>query len=97
MRIALAALSMMPLAACMVTPAGQPGAGDPTGACRNEPLDQFTGQPASQALGARMLAASGARTIRWVPKGNVITMECSPHRVTVLLDGANRVESARCG
>ena len=47
MRIALAALSMMPLAACMVTPAGQPGAGDPTGACRNEPLDQFTGQPAS--------------------------------------------------
>jgi len=97
MRIALAALSALPLAACTVTPSGQPGTGDPTAACRNEPLDQFTGQPASQALGARMLAASGARVIRWVPKGSVITMEFSPHRVTVLLDGANRVESARCG
>jgi len=97
MRIALTALSAVPLAACMVTPSGQPGAVDPMGTCRNEPLAQFTGQPASQELGARMLAESGARTIRWVPKGSVITMEFSPHRVTVLLDGANRVESVRCG
>ena len=97
MRVALAVLSIVPLAACTVTPSEQPGTGNPTPACRNEPLDQYTGQPASQSLGARMLAASGARTIRWVPKGSVITMEFSPHRVTVLLDGSNRVESARCG
>jgi len=97
MRVALAAFSILPFAACTVTPSGQPGTGDPTAACRNEPLDQFAGQPASQALGARMLAASGARAIRWVPKGSVITMEFSAQRVTVLLDAANRVESARCG
>ena len=44
-----------------------------------------------------MLAASGAKSIRWVPKGSVITMEFSPDRLTVLLDGSNRVEAARCG
>lgn len=97
MRILLAAVSAIPLSACMVTPSGQPGAGDPVGACRNEGLAQFVGQPASQDRGARMLAQSGARTIRWVPKGAIITMEFSPDRLTVMLDGSNRVESARCG
>ena len=97
MRIALTALSAFPLAACMVTPSGQPGTGEPIGSCRNEGLGQFVGQPASQDLGARMLSQSGARTIRWVPKGGIITMDFSPDRLTVMLDGSNRVESARCG
>ena len=65
----------------------------PAGACRSEALAQFIGQPASQELGARMLAASGARIIRWVPKGGVVTMDFSPDRLTVQLDGANRVEA----
>jgi hypothetical protein len=97
MRIALDAIAALPLAACMATPSGQPGTGEPAGTCRNEPLAQFVGQPASQQLGARMLAASGARIIRWVPKGGIITMEFSPNRATVMLDGSNRVEAARCG
>jgi len=97
MRIALTTLSAFPLAACMVTPSGQPGAGEPVGSCRNEGLGQFVGQPATQELGARMLRESGARTIRWVPKGGIITMEFSPNRLTVMLDGSNRVEAARCG
>lgn len=97
MRIALTALSAVSLAACMVTPPGQPGTGDPVGSCRNEGLDQFVGQPASQELGARMLRESGARTIRWVPKGGIITMEFSADRLTVMLDGSNGVEAARCG
>ncbi len=44
-----------------------------------------------------MLTASGARTIRWVPKGGVVTMDFNPSRLTVQLDGANRVERANCG
>lgn len=97
MRTALAALSAIPLAACMVTPSGQPGTGEPIGSCRNEGLDKFVGQPASQDLGAQMLRESGARLIRWVPKGAIITMEFSADRLTILLDGSNRVEAARCG
>jgi hypothetical protein len=97
MRIAFATLASLPLMACMVTPPGQPGTGEIGGTCRNGPLAQFVGQPASQELGTTMLAASGAKAIRWVPKGSVITMEFSPDRLTALLDGSNRIEAARCG
>lgn len=68
-----------------------------SGACRSGPLSQFIGQPASQELGARMLAASGAKIIRWVPKGGMVTMDFSPNRLTVQLDGSDRVEHASCG
>ena len=67
------------------------------GTCRSEALGQFIGRPASGQLGSDMLRVSGARIIRWVPLGGVVTMDFSPVRVTVQLDGANRVQSANCG
>ena len=96
MRNLLGFAAALPLAACTIAQS-EPVGTLPEGPCRNEPLDQFIGQPASQELGARMLSASGARIIRWVPKGGVITMDFSPARLTVQLDGSNRVETARCG
>lgn len=96
MRCLLIALAAMPVAACTVAESASTG-GLPEGPCRNEPLAQFIGQPATQELGARMMAASGARILRWVPKGGVVTMDFSPARLTVALDGSNRVESANCG
>ena len=95
MRILLA-LSLLPLAGCMIAESktvDEMG----SGTCRSGSLAQFTGQPASQELGARMLAASGAKIIRWVPKGGAVTMDFSPNRLTVQLDGSNRVEHASCG
>lgn len=67
------------------------------GVCRSESLRQFIGQRASAQLGSDMLRASGARVIRWVPLGGAVTMDFSPARLTVQLDGANRVQSANCG
>jgi Peptidase inhibitor I78 family len=95
----LAALAILPLAACTIatSDATADGPAHPEGTCRNEALGQFTGRTASQDLGARMLRASGARIIRWVPKGGVVTMDFSPERITVLLDGSNRVDRASCG
>jgi hypothetical protein len=95
MRILLA-LSLLPLSGCMIAESKtveEMGAGD----CRNGSLAQFTGQSASQDLGARMLAASGGRVIRWVPKGAAVTMDFRADRVTVYLDGSNQVERASCG
>jgi hypothetical protein len=95
MRILLA-LSLLPLGGCMIAESKtveEMGAGS----CRNGSLAQFTGQPASQDLGARMLAASGGRVIRWVPKGAAVTMDYRADRVTAYLDSANRVERASCG
>lgn len=95
----LATLAILPLAACTIATSNATADNPPpiTDTCHNEALAQFTGQPASQELGARMLAASGARILRWVPKGGVVTMDFSPERITVLLDGSNRVERASCG
>ena len=70
----------------------------PVGAvCQSGGLSQFIGQRASAQLGREMLRASGARVIRWVPLGGVVTMDFSPARLTVQLDAANRVQSANCG
>ena len=95
----LIALTLLPLAACTIATSDATADGPPRvpASCSSSALSQFIGQPASQDLGQRMLRASGARIIRWVPKGGVITMDFSPERLTVQLDGSNRVESANCG
>ena len=97
MRLAFVVLPVASLAACAAVPAEPPMDGGLVQTCRNDALAQFAGQPASQELGARMLAVSGARTVRWVPKGGVVTMDFRGDRLTVQLDANNRVEVARCG
>lgn len=97
MRLLTASFGLLPLAACQIAQSDATAPGPMPGTCRPAALGQFAGQPASGELGARILAASGARTIRWVPKGSVVTMEFNAERVTVQLDGSNRVERASCG
>ena len=82
------------LSACSTVPAAP---AEPSGTCRNEGLERFVGQPASAELGAQMLAASGARILRWAGYGMMITMDFSPNRLTVRLTQDNRVEAASCG
>ncbi len=89
-------LPLFALAACATAPA-DPIVVKPSGTCRNEALPAFVGQPATPALGTQMLAASGARVLRWVAKGMMVTMDFSDDRLTVYLDAANRVERASCG
>lgn len=60
-------------------------------------LDSFKGERASTDLAARIMMASRAQHLRWVPYGAVITMEYGENRVTVKLDQQNRVISAACG
>jgi hypothetical protein len=44
-----------------------------------------------------MLQVSGARTIRWVQPGMMVTMEFSAQRLTVQLARGNVIERATCG
>lgn len=85
-------LAPLGLAACATT--APPPSG---GTCRPENLGQFTGQPATQALGAEMQRVSGARILQWVGHGMMVTMEFSPDRLRVYLTADNRVERANCG
>jgi hypothetical protein len=97
MRFVLATFALMPLAACTIAQSDATAIGPAPGTCHAEALAQFAGQPASQPLGTRMLTASGARVIRWVPKGGVVTMDFRADRITAYLDGSNRIERASCG
>ena len=96
MRLLLTILSL-PLAACASVAAEPPVMGGPLATCRGDALPNFSGQQATQELGSHMLAASGARAIRWVAKGMMVTMDFRGDRLTVYLDGANRIERASCG
>jgi hypothetical protein len=98
MRHVFASFALIPLAACTIAQSDATAVGPVpgTGTCRNEALAQFVGQPATKALGARMLAATGAQTIRWAPFGTAVTMEYRAGRITVFLDSSNRVERAGC-
>jgi hypothetical protein len=96
MRYALATFALIPLTACTIAQSDATAVGPAPGTCRNDALAQFVGQPATKDLGARMLAASGAQTIRWVSYGTAVTMEYRLGRITVFLDSSNRVERASC-
>ncbi len=65
--------------------------------CRSQGLERFVGRAATAELGAEMRRASGAKTVRWVPPGSMITMEYREDRLTVRVDAGNRVIAANCG
>lgn len=65
--------------------------------CRDGELDSFVGRPATADVGAELMRRSGARTLRWVTKGMMITMEFRSDRLTVWLDASNRIERLNCG
>lgn len=86
-----------PVAACV--PASQPAPVTPPAeaACSNDPLPAFVGRKASEAVGAEMLAASGARALRWVPPRTAVTMDFRADRLTVSYDDDMLITRASCG
>jgi hypothetical protein len=60
-------------------------------------LDSFKGETASVDLAARIMMASRAHNLRWVPYGTEAKLNRGANRVTVQLDQQNRVTSAVCG
>lgn len=84
------------LSGCAMTGAPTPpvSAG---GTCSNDGLAAFEGQKVTAALGAELLAKSGARTLRWGAPGMAMTMDYREDRLTVSYDEAMIITSARCG
>ena len=96
-KLALATATAIAVAGCAVAQPIPVHGATPGYACSNAGLARFVGQPATAALGSEMLRVSGARILRWLQPGQIVTMEFSPERLTVHLDSSNRVESASCG
>tara|TARA_B100000378_G_scaffold275483_1_gene271646 strand:+ start:498 stop:797 length:300 start_codon:yes stop_codon:yes gene_type:complete len=99
MRVALTGWMALALAGC--AGANVPGPQTPPaaaeGPCRHDSLDRFVGQKASADIGAQLLAASGAKTLRWGGPGMAMTMDFRADRLTVSYDEAMTITSARCG
>jgi hypothetical protein len=57
----------------------------------------LVGQAGTQEIGARALQLSGARSIRWIRPGDVVTMDYREDRLNIELDERGRVKAVRCG
>ena len=98
MRIAILAATLLTTIACAaIPPDGTPDADGSPGACRAEELSDLIGRPATSDLGAEAMRRSGARRLRWIRPGDVVTMDYSPDRLNIHLDAQNRVERFACG
>jgi hypothetical protein len=92
----LAVLSL--LAACAeLPPDSPPPPDDGAGICDASTLGWATGKHADAALLGKAKADSGARIVRTLQPGQMVTMEYSPYRLNLYLDADGRVERASCG
>ena len=96
----LIALPVLLVAACstMATEDQQPPAhgATPGHVCRSEGLDAFVGREPTAAVGSEILARSGAKVLRWLTPGMVVTMEFRSDRVNVYIGANNRIERIVC-
>ena len=67
------------------------------GSCNAAAAQALIGRAASAELGAEALRVTGARGLRWIPPGAMVTMEYSPDRLNIETDAQNRVRAIRCG
>ena len=72
-------------------------AGATGGRCAAQPGQRFTGQTASSDVGSSILAATGARSLRWGPPDAIFTMDFRQDRVNVMYDAQLRITEIRCG
>lgn len=65
--------------------------------CQAEGLGDLIGQPGTSALAAEALEQSGARTLRWIQPGTMVTMDFRRDRLNIHLDDRNMVTKVNCG
>jgi hypothetical protein len=95
---ALALPTLALLAGCAAGAAPGPVPDRPGGgACNADAAARFIGQRATAALGAEVLAATGARSLRWGAPGGAMTMDYREDRVNVFHNAALAVERITCG
>lgn len=65
--------------------------------CNADAASAAVGQPATAAVVEQVRRDSGARVVRVLHPGQMITMEFSGDRVNVRVDGDNRILAITCG
>lgn len=66
--------------------------------CNASRATKFIGDEASEeARGELAIAVMPIETVRWVAPGEATTDDLDPHRLNVMLDVDNKIESVGCG
>lgn len=95
----LAAAAALPLTACAAGGAPAESAPPPPAqmTCQADAVQSYVGQTVSADVGAAILKASGARTLRWGPPRTGMTMDYRIDRVNVMYDDESRITQVMCG
>jgi hypothetical protein len=67
------------------------------GRCDASKAQKLLGRPRSAKLGAQALRLSGAKTLRWIAPGTMVTMDFRENRLNLRTDPRNRVVKIDCG
>jgi translation initiation factor IF-1 len=93
--VRILALSLALTACVPATPLAEPA---PTeDACGASRVAGHVGQVRSDALVQEFARTSGARRVRWIGPGDVVTMDYSAERLNVHLDAQGRIAGFSCG
>lgn len=96
-KLTLVSAAALTLAACTTAPAAPPEMAAPDAAeCDREAGQAFVGQKANAETGSQLLAATGARQLRWVPPRTAVTMDFRPDRLTVSYDDDMVITQVSC-
>ena len=103
MRALMAGVGLWSMAACApgprasdaIDPAG--GAASLPGVCDAGAAQRFIGETASEAMGRQLLAATGARELRWAPPRSALSMDYRADRLTVEYDDHLKITRISCG
>jgi hypothetical protein len=87
------------LTACVTPPPASERSSrvDAPNSCNEEGGETYLSQPVTAELGAQILTATEARSLRWVPPGTSGTMEHVKGRVSVFYDRDMRITRITCG
>ena len=68
-----------------------------TDVCGAKSVQSYIGSHATSKISNGMRISSGAKVIRFIRAGDIVTMEFSEERLTVHLDARDFITSAACG
>ena len=97
-RTLLLAATLLALGACAATPAPEtPAATAPPGSCAASKAQFAVGREPGLAVQDQARERSGARTVRTLRPGQIVTMEYSGDRLNLELDASGKITRVRCG
>jgi uncharacterized protein involved in type VI secretion and phage assembly len=89
-----AALAALLAAGCATAPPAEAGG---SGRCDSARAGKLVGRERSEALGAEALRLTGARALRWIAPGTMVTMDYREDRLNLRVDPAGKVIKVDCG